>query len=121
MIQPQPDRYHGHTVDRAVPLGHFSPNAVVLPIAVSVRGGPVVLTVTKTAGYSSLLPLNANNSAWGGQCREVLEKRLVDSMTLAQALALVPPRLPIRYLKVRISGVSLANARQHLVSLPHFT
>lgn len=97
--------YHGQTVDRAVPLGHFSPNALVLPLAVSVAGGPVVLTVTKRAGCSSLLPFNANNTVWGGHCRDVLETRVVDSMTLAQALALVPPRLPIRYLKVRIIGV----------------
>ena len=91
--------------DRSVSLGQLgSGRGVVLPIAVSPRGGTFDFHVAQQAGCSSLLEHN-RNSTWGHNCDAELETRRVESITLAQALALLPAHLPIRMLKIDAQGV----------------
>ncbi len=103
-------RYHGTQHDMAVPLAHHHRSGVVLPLAVSPRGGPVNITVHKRAGCSSLLRTNRTAvSTWGRLCRHVLENRRVESVSLVQAFGLAgPPSMPIRHLKIDAQG-----ARRH--------
>ena len=49
--------------DQAIPLGHHHRRGVVLPLAVSVDGGPTQMRVTKVAGCSSLLSPKLNAEA----------------------------------------------------------
>jgi len=98
-------RYHGPQHDMAVPIGHHHRRGVVLPLAVSPQGGPLNFTVHRRAGCSSLLNANATaTSTWGRRCQHVLEHRRVESISLAQAIALAGP-LPVRHLKTDAQGV----------------
>ncbi|KAJ1624294.1 hypothetical protein T492DRAFT_273514 [Pavlovales sp. CCMP2436] len=90
--------------DRSVPLAHHHPRAVILPLAVSEAGGSLTFTVSDVAGCSSLRKVNPG-SKWGRFCRKTLERRVVPSITLTDAINLVPPNLPIRLLKVDAQGV----------------
>ena len=78
-----------------------------LPLAVSPTGGPVQLSVQHVAGCSSLVALN-RRAAWAPWCSTHLETRTVPSVTLTQALAFIPSRLPIALLKVDAQGVDFA-------------
>ena len=102
-------RYHGTQHDMAVPLAHHHRHGVVLPLAVSPAGGPVNITVHKRAGCSSLLRANRTATAtWGGLCRNILESRRVESVSLREAMRLAgPPSMPIRHLKIDAQGVDL--------------
>lgn len=102
-------RYHGSAHDLAVPLAHHHRHGVVLPLAVSPRGGPFNITVHKRAGCSSLLAANSTSTAtWGRLCQHVLESRRVESVTLLQGMRLAgPATLPIRFLKIDAQGVDL--------------
>ena len=42
---------------------------------------------------------------WGSICDGMLERRQVESMTLAQALGLLPAHLKVRWLKIDAQGV----------------
>ena len=99
-------RFHGTQHDMAVPLAHHHRSGVVLPLAVSPRGGPVNITVHKRAGCSSLLRANRTATAtWGRLCNHVLETRHVESLSLLQAMRLAgPPSMPIRFLKIDAQG-----------------
>jgi hypothetical protein len=97
-------RYHANATDQAVPLGHHHPRGIVLPLAVSERGGPVTFTVGSVAGCSSLRTVNTA-SRWGHHCKRTLERRLVDSVSLTRALRMVPAELPISMLKLDAQGV----------------
>jgi hypothetical protein len=102
-------RFHGERkADRAVPLGHHHPRAALLPLAVSPAGGLLNLTVTRTAGCSSLAPLNTHATRqWAPWCHRILEYRLVPSITLSAVLAL-SGSLPIRHLKLDAQGLDFA-------------
>jgi hypothetical protein len=97
-------RYHGSQHDMAVPLGHHHQRGVVLPLAVSEKGGAVNFTVHRRAGCSSLLAANTTATAtWGSLCRPVLERRRLESISMAHAMSLAGP-LPIRHLKIDAQG-----------------
>lgn len=106
--------FHGSArkaVDRAAPLGQLHPRAVVLPLAVSEAGGLLNFSVARTAGCSSLLPLNPRGGRrWAPWCLRQLEQRLVPSITLAAALAL-SGSLPVRHLKLDVQGVDFQLVR----------
>ena len=117
-FEPQLDKYavllargtkraHGRVRDRSVQLGHHHKRGIVLPLAVSPTGGPVQLSVQHVAGCSSLVALN-RRAAWAPWCSTHLETRTVPSVTLTQALAFIPSRLPIALLKVDAQGVDFA-------------
>lgn len=86
------------------PLGMHHPRGVVLPFAVSEDGGPATFHVARVAGCSSLLPINAG-SKYYEFCKDVAEDRTIDTLSVAQAMALLPPQLPIRLLKVDTQGL----------------
>lgn len=94
-------------LNQAVPLGFHHPRGVVLPMAVSEHGGLQDMSVTDIAGCSSLRALN-RNVTWGRFCLSVLENRKVDTISVAEAMALLPHRLPIRLLKLDAQGESAA-------------
>lgn len=105
-----PRYHHVGGGDRAVPLGHHHQRGVVLPLAVSAKGGPVRFTVSNVAGCSSMLSLN-RSTAWGRHCLSEVEERVVPSITLADALALAGEQ-PIRMLKIDAQGVDLQMVRE---------
>ena len=91
-------RYGGGGRDRGVRLGYYHPRAVALPLAVSAHGQEATLIVHKVAGCSSLRPLNPHsNHSRLCQSGEI-ERRRVPTITLAQAISLIPEPLPIRLL-----------------------
>ena len=106
--------------DQAIPLGQHHPRGVVLPLAVSQQGGPAPMRITKVAGCSSLSAPSGHANAGGflkhaprirDGCMNVLETRMVDSITMAQALSLLPPALPIHLLKIDAQGQDAALLR----------
>ena len=63
-------RYFGEgSVDQAVPLGHHHQRGVVLPMAITERGGPVTFNVGSVAGCSSVLAVNTSTT-WGKWCAQ---------------------------------------------------
>ena len=90
----------------ATPLGFYHPRAVALPVAVSLTGGPVTMNIGRVAGCSSLLG-NNNSSNPKDICgpRGRMETRVVDTITIEQALALLPPRLPIKLIRTDMQGL----------------
>ena len=111
------ERYHGMRKDRAVPLGHHHERAVVLPLAVSEKGGMQNISVSNMAGCSSLVPMNPR-MRWAPWCRSRLEKRLVPSISLTAALRLTGS-LPVRHLKLDAQGLDFRLLRTVLPSLLH--
>jgi hypothetical protein len=92
-------RFHGaSSVDAAVPLGHHHQRGVVLPVAITERGGPVTFNVAAVAGCSSVRTRSASTT-WAKWCAAALEKRTVPSISLAAALALTG-ELPVKLLKI---------------------
>jgi len=117
-FEPQLDKYavllargttraHGKRKDHSVRLGRHHERGVVLPIAVSPRGGAVPFRVQHVAGCSSIAKLN-RRAFWAPWCTTPLETRTVPSITLSSALSLVPARLPIKLLKIDAQGVDFA-------------
>ena len=115
-FEPQLDKYavllargttrlFGKTKDRSVPLGHHHERGVVLPLAISPHGGSLDFHVHHVAGCSSLMHLNQKGAWWAPWCKTPLETRRVPSITLSDALALIPRNLPIALLKVDAQGV----------------
>ena len=100
-------RFHGRTTDRSVPLGHHHARGVVLPFALSPRGGPTSFHVSKIAGCSSYL--DRTDRSWAA-CSNVREQRTVPSITLADALGLAGS-LPVRYLRLDAQGADYALIR----------
>lgn len=95
----------GVRADRGIPLGHHHRRGVVLPLAVSAEGGEATIKVHRWAGCSSLRELNkdANHTRL---CQEgEVERRRVPSITLEHALSLIPPQLPIKFLKLDAQGL----------------
>ena len=100
--------FHGPEArDETVPLAHANPRGIVLPLAISARGGLHSFAVSPIAGCSSLADVNPNGTWANQRCRTVTERRLVDSLTVADVLALVPEALPILRFKLDIQGVEL--------------
>ncbi len=97
--------YHKDTLDMAVPLGHHHHRGVVLPFAVTARGGPVRFHVSHVAGCSSTLEMN-RSTTWGKFCLGQLETRTVPSLSLTSALGLAGS-LPIGLLKLDAQGADL--------------
>ena len=106
--------------DQAIPLGQHHPRGVVLPLAVSQQGGPSPMRITKVAGCSSLSAPSGHDNAGGflrhvprirDGCMTALETRMVDSITMAQALSLLPPAMPIHLLKIDAQGLDAALLR----------
>ena len=94
-------------IDQTTSVGRLGSNrGIVLPLAVSPHGGNFEFHVASQAGCSSILEHNSN-STWGKNCDGQFETRRVESVTLAQALALVPERLPIKQLKIDAQGVDV--------------
>lgn len=98
-------RYHNHTRDRSVSLGHHHRRGVVLPLAVSPTGGPINFTVGHIAGCSSMLPVANARSAFASWCGSRRETRIVPSISLETAIGLLGPDLPISVLKIDAQGV----------------
>ena len=104
--------FHGkNAMDLGVPLGHASRRSIVLPLAISEDGGVQTIYVSPVAGCSSLAKVNSRGTWANAKCRSVMESRLVDSITLADAIALVPPTLPILRLKIDVQGVDFRVVR----------
>lgn len=97
-------RYHGSKRDKAVPLGHHHARGVVLPFAVATQAGNINLHVSSVAGCSSLLKVNKSTS-WGRFCRHILENRTVDALGIEDVGALVPPTMPVHYMKLDMQGL----------------
>lgn len=94
--------------DRSVPLAHHHQRGVVLPLAVSPRGGQVAFHVSPTAGCSSMLRMRSDASGtWAQNCAGSQEERVVPSISLAAAIALAGGR-QISLLKLDAQGVDLA-------------
>ena len=107
--------YYSGGSNRATPLGYFHPRAVVLPLAVSANGGgAVTMHIRAIAGCSSLLDTNAAAIA-NPACKSLLERRIVDSISMEAALRLLPPGLPIRLLKLDAQGLDAELVR----AIPH--
>mmetsp|Transcript_36174 Transcript_36174/g.62112 ORF Transcript_36174/g.62112 Transcript_36174/m.62112 type:complete len:209 (+) Transcript_36174:1135-1761(+) len=108
-------------LDRSVPLGRHHKRGVVLPMAVSERGGPVQIHVSAYAGCSSLLPMN-RSTRWGRHCLQALETRTVPSVSLTSALRLAG-KLPVKLLKLDAQGLDarllMATAPELLSSRVH--
>lgn len=104
-------RYHSAALDQAVPLGHHHSRGVVLPLAVSPTAGPVPLHVSRISGCSSLRAQQNTSRQWVTFCNQPMEDRLVEAITLSDALALAGAR-PIRLIKVDAQGIDfqLVNA-----------
>ena len=81
--------------------------ASTLPLTNPPRGGLHSFAVSPIAGCSSLADVNPNGTWANQRCRTVTERRLVDSLTVADVLALVPEALPILRFKLDIQGVEL--------------
>lgn len=90
----------------AVPLGFHHPRGVVLPLAVAPSASMVTFNVHRTAGCSSLLNVS-QGGGWAPWCAQALEKRTVPAITLATALALARPSLPVKLLKIDVQGMDL--------------
>ena len=112
--------------DQAIPLGRHHDRGVVLPLAVSQQGGPSPMRITKVAGCSSLSAPNNHENAGGflrhvprirDGCMTALETRIVDTITMAQALSLLPPALPIHLLKIDAQGLDAGLLRSTPESL----
>jgi hypothetical protein len=103
-------RAHGDLKDKSTPLGHHAARAVVLPLAISPHGGPVAFRVHRTAGCSSMLPVN-RAATWAPWCSKQVAVRKVPSITLSAAIALVPAHLPIALIKIDTQGMDLALVR----------
>lgn len=86
------------------PIGQHHPRGMVLPFAVSEAGGPATFHVSRTAGCSSLLAVNPK-ATYNKFCKSIAEDRTVDTISMAQAMALLPPDLPIRLLKLDVQGM----------------
>ena len=100
---------HGRS-DRAVPLGHHHRRGIVLPMAVSVDGGPKEISIRKAAGCTSLNTLDTSVAgAKGGStwCIPVLERRVVATLSTRELDALLPEHIPIRLLKLDAQGSDL--------------
>lgn len=99
-------RYHGaNERDLHVPLAHASRRSIVLPLAVSEHGGVHTLHASPVAGCSSIARVSMSGTWANKLCRSVVETRLVDSIRLVDAIALVPPHLPILRLKLDVQGI----------------
>lgn len=96
-------RFH-KTRDRAVPLARHHRQGMVLPLAVSPRGGPINFTVGTTAGCSSMLPIVDAGAAAAAWCGSRLETRRVPSISLPTAIGLLGDTLPISFLKIDAQG-----------------
>ena len=105
-------RFNGHHGDRAVPLGHHHRRGIVLPLAISVDGGPKEISIRRRAGCTSLNALDESvagaegSSTW---CVPVLETRQVATISTRELDALLP-KLPIRLLKLDAQGLDLRYA-----------
>ena len=91
-------RMKGRHKDDAQLLGHHHPRGVVLPFAVDAKPGLRHFNVSQVAGCSSLLPMDPV-AKWAGFCIKTLEERVVDVISLAQALRLTGS-MPIHLLKI---------------------
>ena len=96
-------RFHGNKKDAAVPLGFHHRRGIILPLAVTEKGGPVTFHVSKVAGCSSVLPMN-KKTTWGRFCLNALENRTVDSVSFDTLISLLP-NLPIDVMKVDMQGL----------------
>ena len=96
-------RYGNGKTDVAVPLGHLHQRGVVLPFAVTARGGPVAFHVSQVAGCSSTSAVN-NATSWGRWCTQGLEERQVPSISLAAAIGLAGAH-PIELIKIDAQGI----------------
>lgn len=109
-------RFVGHKRDAGVPLGRHHQRGIVLPLAVSPAGGAINFTVSRVAGCSSMAQIHPNSRyksvlrGWGLNCEEGLERRIVPSITLEQALRLTG-ELPVLRLKIDAQGVDLQLVR----------
>ena len=93
----------------AWPLGRHAPNGVVLPLAIAAESGMRNISVSHTAGCSSLAPFNPlyrPKSKVGYRCIGTRERRVVEAITLDMAVSLVPPGLPIE-IKIDAQGIDL--------------
>lgn len=99
------ESYHHGRPDMAVPLGHHHKRGVILPFAVSARGGYVNFTVASRAGCSSMLPIQNTAQAAAPWCAGQLERRRVPSISLASAIGLLPDEIPIKLIKIDAQGV----------------
>lgn len=86
---------------------------VIMPFAVATTPGLKNITVGRVAGCSSLLRLN--QGAWAKHCRDSLEQRTVEAITLSRVFELAGHRspasqgpLPVRLLKIDAQGVDFA-------------
>ena len=77
-------RFHNGSRDNAVPLGQHHTRGIVLPFAVSERGGLQRMQVRKAAGCSSLLPCAVRNRT---KSIESIHDSAVFSLTLIPACA----------------------------------
>ena len=93
----------------AWPLGRHAPNGVVLPLAIAAEPGMRNISVSHTAGCSSLAPFNPlyrPRNKVGYRCIGTRERRVVEAITLDMAVSLVPPGLPIE-IKIDAQGIDL--------------
>lgn len=97
-------RMHAMKKDLTVPLGHHHPRGVVLPVAVSDSRGTSVMHISSIAGCSSLQEFAKGIPS---KCTTEVETRHVPTITLSDALALVPQPLPVRLLKLDAQGKDL--------------
>ena len=89
------------------PLGRHLQNGVVLPFAGASEAGLRNISVSSTAGCSSLAPFNPDYKTKrqvGRNCVSVREKRVVQTVTLDDAVGLVPMHARI-HLKVDAQGL----------------
>lgn len=98
------ERYHNHTTDMAVPLGHHHKRGVILPVAISPDGGAKTFHVSRVAGCSSLLKLNPDTK-WGRFCLKALEERVVDTISIEDAISILPDTMPILHVKLDMQGL----------------
>ena len=103
--------YGKNAMDFGVPLGHAQPRSIVLPLAISLDGGLQTINVSPIAGCSSLLRVNSSAAWANSKCRSVMERRLVDSIRLVDAISLVPLALPILRLKLDVQGIDFRAVR----------
>ena len=100
------ERQHGEkSIDKGVRLGQFHPRGTLLPFAVSVDGGQQKFKASKLAGCSSLLNFTSrevmgNKGDWAPFCRNILEERVVDTISAKELAALLPRSYPIRMIKI---------------------
>ena len=107
-------RLPGRPVDQ--PIGRHHPRGLVLPLAVSLSGGHVPMHISKTAGCSSLLKTN-ENTKWGRFCLKQLEKRVIESITMAGLASLLPDNLPIYYFNIWLHGAVQKISKVNAISV----